>query len=72
MFHYLFCLEYGIINFKKYNQIKTYYKIILINVKIIYLIVSLIIHKRPVITLFIRPEIKLFYLIIHKMYSLLI
>ena len=43
---------------KYYNQIKNLYKMILINVKIIYLYVNLIIHKRPVITLFIKPEIK--------------
>ena len=40
------------------------YKTILISVKIIYLYVNLIIHKRPVTIPFIKPEIKPFYLII--------
>ena len=31
-----------------------------------------ILHKRPVIIPYIRPEIKLFNLIIHKMYNLIL
>ena len=56
---------------KYYNQIKNLYKIILINVKINYLIVN-ILHKRHVIIPYIKLEIKQFYLIIRKMYNLLI
>ena len=46
-------------------------KIILINVKINYINVN-ILNKRHVIIPYIRPEIKLFNLIIHKMYNLIL
>ncbi len=55
-------MVFKIIIIKYYNQIKTHYKIILINVKTIYINVN-IHHKRPVIIQCIKPEIKRFYLI---------
>ena len=62
-------MVFRIIIIKYYNQIKNLYKInyinmkiILINVKINYINVN-ILHKRPVIIPFMKPEIKRFYLI---------
>lgn len=56
---------------KCYNRIKTFYKTNYINVKIHY--INMNIHqKRLVIILYIKPEIKQFYLIIHKMFILLL
>ena len=56
---------------KYYNKIKNLYKINYINIKIYYINVN-ILNKMHVIIPYIKPEIKLFNLIIHKIYNLIL